>query len=108
LIACPTRRWTSRDDGSDGAVTDPTQGQSGRHLTEAKRPPSEEHDTSSMVLPNHLRQGDSGISETHQHSPVVLEDLFLLLGGTVRPVPLRLPDKDLMYDGSANSGSFRK
>jgi hypothetical protein len=45
-----------------------------------------------MVLPDLLRQGDSGISETPQHDPVELEHLLLLfLGGAIRPVegPIR-------------------
>jgi hypothetical protein len=46
-----------------------------------------------MVLPDHLRQGDSDISETPQHGPIELEHLLLLfLGEAIHPVPLRLRD----------------
>jgi hypothetical protein len=44
-----------------------------------------------MVLPDHFRQGDPGVPQAFQHGPVRLENLLLLLlGGVVRPVPLRL------------------
>jgi hypothetical protein len=79
-----------------------------RHVAEAKRPPPEQHDTSGVVLPDHFCQGDSGILETPQHGPVKLEHLLLLLGGAIRPVPLRLRDGAPVNDRSTNSGSFRK
>jgi hypothetical protein len=98
------RRWERRHSHSSlpgGPV--------GRHLAEAKCPPLGRHDSSGVVLPDHLLQGDFGSSKVPQHGPVMLEDLLLLLlGGAVRPVPLRLRDGVLVYDGSVNSGSFRK
>jgi hypothetical protein len=45
-----------------------------------------------VILLNHLRQGDSGSSETPQHSPVVLEDFLLLLLGGVLTVYFVTPN----------------
>jgi hypothetical protein len=60
----------------------------GRHLAETKRPPPKRYDSSSMILPEYFRQGDSGSSEMPQHRLVILQDLLLLrLLGAVRPVP---------------------
>jgi hypothetical protein len=66
-------------------------GSLGSHVAEAERPSPKRHDSSGVVLPDHFRQGDPGISQASQHGPVRLEHLLLLcLGGAVRPVPLRL------------------
>jgi hypothetical protein len=66
-------------------------GSLGGHITEVERPSLKRHDSSSMILPDHLCQGDPGASQTPQHGLVGLEHLLLLfLDGAVRPVPLRL------------------
>jgi hypothetical protein len=60
----------------------------GRHLAKTKRPPPERHNSSGMVLPKDVGQGDLGSSETPQHRPVIFEDLLLLrLRGAIRPIP---------------------
>jgi hypothetical protein len=65
----------------------------GGHVAEPKLPPPERPNTSGMVLPDHLRQGDPDIPKTPRHGPVGLEHLLLLsLGGAVRPFFLRLRD----------------
>jgi hypothetical protein len=60
-----------------------------------------------MVLPEDFRHGDPGSTETPQHHPVIIEDLFLLrLCGPsyqfLRDYPMEFP----VNAGSANSGSF--
>jgi hypothetical protein len=46
-----------------------------------------------VVLPDHLRQGNPGISKTPEHDPVRPEHLFLLfMGRAIGPVLLRLHD----------------
>jgi hypothetical protein len=73
-----------------GATTrsrSPPRGPVRRHLAAVKRPPLEWHDTSGMILPDHLRQGDSGSSKMPQHSPMILENFLLLLGGAMCPTP---------------------
>jgi hypothetical protein len=71
-----------------------------------KRPPPERHDPSGVILPDHFRQGDSGISETPQHVPVELEHLLLAAPSAqfLRDFAMEFP----VYEGSANSGSFHK
>jgi hypothetical protein len=46
-----------------------------------------------MVLLDHLRQGDPGVSKTPKHGPVGLEHVLLLsFGGAVSRISLRLRD----------------
>jgi hypothetical protein len=78
------------------------------HLAKAKQTPPERHDTSGVVLPDHIRQGDSTSSETSQRDPVVLEVFSYSLAGPsaqfLRDSVMEFP----VYDGSMNLGSFRK
>jgi hypothetical protein len=65
----------------------------GSHVAESEWPPPERHNSSGVVLPNHLRLGDPGIPKTPEHGPVRLEHLLLLfLGRAIGPVPSRLHD----------------
>jgi hypothetical protein len=78
--------------GATVRLRSPSRGPVSRHVAEAKRSPPERHDTSGVVLPDHLCQGDSGISKVPQHGLVKLEHFLLLLGGAIRPVSLQLRD----------------
>jgi hypothetical protein len=60
----------------------------GSHVAEPER-----HDSSGVVLLDHLCQGDSGIQKMPEHGPVRLEHILLLfLGRAIGLVPLRLRD----------------
>jgi hypothetical protein len=65
----------------------------GGHVVELEWPPPERHNTSGMVLPDNLRQGDPGVPKTPKHGLVGLEHLlFLCPGRAIYPIPLRLRD----------------
>jgi hypothetical protein len=62
-----------------------------------------------MILPDHLRQGDSGSLETPQHCPMILEDFLMLrLPGPSDQFLCNSAMEFPVNAGSMNSGSFRR